>query len=67
MERQVIHLSIHEMVQDPNKGNMKRVYEVHNGQREEDEPSSKVFIKDEVHRPFIKIEPKEEPADYDDG
>lgn len=54
---------IHEMVQDINKARMKRAYEVHNGERDEDEPLPKVVVKEEKHRPFVKIEPKEEPTD----
>lgn len=60
---------VHELVQDLNKGRMKRAYEVHRGEREEGEPLPKVFVKEEAvefPKPFIKIEPKEEPADQDE-
>lgn len=58
---------IHEMVSDLNKGRMKRAYEVHRGERaDEGEPLPKVFVKEEIPRPFIKIEPKEEPIDHDE-
>lgn len=53
---------IHEDVQNTNKGRMKRAYEVARGERDPDVPLPK-RIKEEVHRPFIKIEPKEEPDD----
>lgn len=55
---------IHEDVQNLNKGRMKRAYEVHNGERDED-PLPKVFVKPELPTPFIKIEPKQEPIDED--
>lgn len=71
---------IHEMVQDLNKGQMKRAYDVHNGIRNaHDEPQiKKPKFKEEVPLPLIKkeIKPeikteikteiKEEPMDYDD-
>lgn len=59
---------IHEDVKDINMGSMKRAYEVHNGLRDESdlEPPRKVVVKEEVHRPFIKVEPKQEPTSDDE-
>ncbi|XP_031630019.1 cryptochrome-2 [Contarinia nasturtii] len=53
---------IHEVAQDLNKGRMKRAYDVHNGRRDEGEPSEKVFVKEETHKP-LKIEIKQEDSD----
>lgn len=66
---------MHEEVQDLNKSRMKRAYEIHNSGGSDDfEPMQKIAareevpmpIKQEVPVPFIKVEPKEEPIDYDD-
>lgn len=56
---------VHEMVLDLNKGRMKRAYQSQRGGL--DEPLPKIRVKQEcVPRPFIKMEPKEEPIDNDE-
>lgn len=57
---------IHEMVQDLNKGQMKRAYEIHNGARDEMDPPALKKLRvesngrEEVPVPFIKSEIKSE-------